>query len=489
MPFDLQKFSSRKILVIGDVMLDRYVWGDVARISPEAPVPIVRVKENSEVLGGAGNVVSNLSGLGCNVSVFGVCGKDENGKKLKKLFAEKNVESFIYEDDGRPTISKTRIMAHHQQLFRLDEEKTDILPESLEKQLIEGFGEKLEGCHSVIISDYGKGIFQTKEVSRKIIQMCKDRKIPVFVDPKGKDWTRYKGATCVTPNTAELGLVSRQTEDSDEDGFIESAKSVCETYQFDWLLVTRGGKGMCLVEQKKAHHVISAKAREVYDVSGAGDTVIATLAAGVSCGLSFKKASELANTAAGVVVGKLGTQPIHRAELEAALKLNDAEIQTRGKNKILSLSEGILQAQAFRAKDETIVFTNGCYDLLHPGHIDLLHKSKALGDRLVVGLNTDASVRRLKGEKRPILNENDRSAILSALGCVDLVILFDEDTPLNLIRSLKPDILVKGADYTLDQVVGRDEVESYGGKVSLVPLLEGYSTTGIVNKLMSTYDK
>lgn len=489
MAFDLEKFSDVKVLVIGDIMLDRYLWGDVKRISPEAPVPVVRVEERSEVLGGAGNVVSNLSGLGCSVSVSGVCGTDENGTKLKRLFSGNSVETFIFDDKKRPTISKTRIMAHNQQLFRLDEEKTHVLSDELAFRILDKIRKTLSGFNAVILSDYGKGIFNTGDFCQKVIRMCQKRSIPVFVDPKGKDWERYKGATCVTPNAQELGLVSQVTIDGNEEKLIEIAQTVCEKYDFSWLLVTRGSKGMCLVEKKKEHSLISSKAREVYDVSGAGDTVISTLAAGISCGLSFLEAAELANNAAGVVVGKLGTQPIIRTELEAVLKMNDGRAQMGTAGKILSRSAGILQAQAFRANGEKIVFTNGCYDLLHPGHIDLLHKSKALGDRLVVGLNTDQSVRRLKGEKRPILSENDRSAILSALECVDLVILFDEDTPLKLIQSLKPDILVKGADYKLDEVVGREEVESYGGEVALVPLLEGYSTTGIVNKLISTYDK
>ncbi|MBU0992778.1 MAG: bifunctional D-glycero-beta-D-manno-heptose-7-phosphate kinase/D-glycero-beta-D-manno-heptose 1-phosphate adenylyltransferase HldE [Proteobacteria bacterium] len=489
MSFDISLFNRVNILVVGDVMLDRYLWGDARRISPEAPVPVVNITERSEVLGGAGNVAANLSGLGCQTLVIGICGQDENGGKLAQIFKNKGIRTCLVLDDTRQTITKTRVMAKNQQLFRLDEEDITILPPATEKELLSAVKTHIKDYHAVIISDYGKGIFQTPFVCRKMIELCRERNIPVFVDPKGKDWERYEGASCVTPNLSELSLIRASDISSDTAKIEKAAQEICETYCFDNLLVTMGAKGMCFVENKKPPLIITARAKEVFDVSGAGDTVIATLAAGVSAGLSFRSAASLANTAAGVVVGKIGTQPIIRSELASALRQTDAENGLNASGKTAAMDAAILQVQAWRAKGEKIVFTNGCYDLLHPGHIDLLHKSRALGDRLVVGLNTDASVRRLKGEKRPILNENDRSAILSALSCVDLVVLFDEDTPLRLIKALRPDILVKGADYRLEDVVGRDVVESYGGKVMLVTLLEGYSTTGIVNRLLSAYDK
>jgi D-beta-D-heptose 7-phosphate kinase/D-beta-D-heptose 1-phosphate adenosyltransferase len=485
---DLSAFSKATIMVLGDVMLDRYLWGEVKRISPEAPVPVVNIRERSDVLGGAGNVAANLKGLGAAPILIGVCGNDENGNKLRRILGEKTIECRLIGDPTRQTITKTRVMGKNQQLFRLDEEDIAILSPETEETLLLEVTNHLESCQAVILSDYGKGLFQTPCFCRKVIEQCREKKIPVFIDPKGKAWERYGGALCVTPNLSELGLVYASEIASDLDAIKQAAQSVCDAYQFETLLLTLGERGMCLVEKKSPPILIPAKAREVYDVSGAGDTVIATLALSVATGFSFKQAAGLANTAAGIVVGKIGTQPILREELEAALKQHDLENRLTVSGKTSSRDAAILQIQAWRAAGDSIVFTNGCYDLLHPGHIDLLKRSKALGDRLVVGLNTDASVRRLKGKTRPILTETDRSAVLGALSSVDLVVLFDEDTPLRLIEALRPDVLVKGADYKIESVVGREVVESCGGRVVLQPLLEGYSTTGIVNRLLAGRD-
>jgi D-beta-D-heptose 7-phosphate kinase/D-beta-D-heptose 1-phosphate adenosyltransferase len=485
MPFNLASLAQAKVLVMGDIMLDSYLWGDVGRISPEAPVPVVRVKEKSLVLGGAGNVAANLAGLGCPVAVIGVLGPDEAGERLKTMLDERGIQNLLLTDTSRITTTKTRVMAQRQQLLRLDEEFPEVFPNPLQTQLEDLFEKEVRNCNAVVLSDYGKGMFQTPEMCQNIIKLCRQLNIPVLVDPKGDNWERYRGATCITPNTAELELVTGVSTCEGEKTMVSSARSVLQRFDLDWLLVTRGPKGMCLVCQEAKPVMISARAREVFDVSGAGDTVIAALAAGLAAGLSFVKATELSNTAAGVVVGKLGTQPINKAELNTCLQMNLSEGQIHGPIKLVSLEAAGIQVQAWRTSGEKVIFTNGCYDLLHPGHIDLLHQANNLGDRLVVGLNTDASVKRLKGENRPILSEQDRGAILSALGCVDLVVLFDEDTPLDLIKKLRPDILVKGADYRPEEVVGREVVESYGGKVKLVPLLEGYSTTSITNKVLS----
>ena len=482
-------FSHARVLVMGDVMLDRYLWGDAKRISPEAPVPVINVKERSALLGGAGNVAANLHGLGCASMVLGVCGPDDNGDYLQRLFEDRQIETCLIRDPQRQTITKTRIMARGQQLFRLDEEDIVPLSPATRDALFTAFTNHLKNYQVVILSDYGKGIFQTPHFCQKVIQTCRNVGIPVFVDPKGKDWDRYEGADCVTPNMSELSLVCASDISADMEKLTTSAQKLTNTYEMAHLLATLGERGMCLVANTlETPYMIAAKAKEVFDVSGAGDTVIATLAAGVAAGLTYRHAASIANTAAGVVVGKIGTQPIDRKELEIALNLQEKDLSMDNNRKTMTLDAAKLQVQAWRASGERIVFTNGCYDLLHPGHIDLLHRSSMLGDKLVVGLNTDLSIKRLKGEKRPILNEHDRSAILSALSYVDLVILFGEDTPLNLIAALQPDILVKGADYKLEDVVGRDVVEKNGGRVVLVPLLEGYSTTGIVNRLLSAYD-
>ncbi len=480
---ELSLLSEKRILVAGDVMLDRYLWGDVSRISPEAPVPVVRVRQNSEVPGGAGNVASNLAGLGCPVSLIGICGKDESAERLKKILLEKNIDSLVFESNKRPTITKTRVMARGQQLLRLDEEEPRTLSHDLSEKMITVFEKNAVLSDVVILSDYGKGIFQTPGLCQHLIRFCNSQDIPVLVDPKGSDWTRYRGATCITPNTAELELVAGHFRGEDDSRLFKASSEIHKKFGLKWLIVTRGSKGMNLFGPENFSSTLPARAREVFDVSGAGDTVIATLAAGLAMKLSFPESAHLSNLAAGIVVGKLGTQPVTAQDLSSALQLGGLNSEGAGSSKIAGVESARIMVKSWQSSGQKVAFTNGCYDLLHPGHIHILQKSKEMGDRLVVGLNTDASVKRLKGSKRPVLSERDRAAILSAIGYVDLVVLFDEDTPLELIQSLKPDILVKGEDYRIDQVVGREFVESYGGKVCLAPLLKGYSTTKIVDKL------
>ncbi len=489
MTFDFESFSEVRVLVVGDVMLDLYHWGEVRRISPEAPVPVVHVLEKSRVLGGAGNVAANLAGLGCRVTIIGLCGEDEPGRHLETLCAEKRIDPLFFKDKSRPTITKTRVMAQGQQLFRLDEEQPGRVSAGISDWILNTMKEQLAGCQAVIMSDYGKGLLGSGDLCRKMIRMSRENDLPVLVDPKGTDWERYQNATAVTPNLAELALLEGASIFENEETLQAAVKAVRKRFNLDWLLVTRGARGMCFggVEEKVTR--IPAVAREVFDVSGAGDTVIATLSAALALDLPFPDAAKLANTSAGIVVGKLGTQPITRSELASTHERNEATDQTAGVDHPAPLDAARIQVKSWRASGDRIVFTNGCFDLLHPGHINLLHQSRALGDRLVVGLNTDVSVKRLKGERRPILSEIDRAAILNALASVDLVVLFDEDTPLELIKSLKPDILVKGADYRIEEVVGRDEVESWDGKVCLVPLLKGYSTTGIADKVLSAKEK
>lgn len=462
-------------------MLDQYIWGKVTRISPEAPVPIFRIKERSECLGGAGNVSANLAGLGCNVTVIGVCGNDSAGVTIQNLLKQKTVKNCLTENNLRPTITKTRVIAQGQQLMRLDEENSIAFDDALKNEILNSFYSEILNHQIVIISDYGKGLFQSSDLCQMVIKKCRQLKIPVFVDPKGNDWGIYKGATCITPNSAELKLIANISGEKSLN--VETAIGIRKKFEIDWLLVTQGPKGMWIIDNNDSFLEIPSVAREVFDVSGAGDTVIATLSAGVASGLNFKDAAKIANMAAGIVVGKIGTQPITQKELAVSLEMS--ETGSHGVNrlqKILSIDSASPLVQAWRSAGEEIVFTNGCFDLLHPGHIHLLHQAKEQGNRLVVGMNSDSSVRRLKGEGRPILSENDRSVILAALTYVDLVVIFEEDTPLTLIDLLRPDILVKGNDYTPDTVVGRDVVASYGGKICIVSLLENYSTTGITKK-------
>ena len=481
----IERFAKSRVLVVGDVMLDRYLWGDVERISPEAPVPVFRVKEKTEAAGGAGNIVSNLVGLGCSVTLVSVCGDDEAGDRLAAVLKNERVTHWILKDQTRPTITKTRAMARSQQLLRLDEEQTSPLSSEMRKKVVEL---AIEGCSeydALILSDYGKGVLSSPDVCEEIIRYGRSKNINVMIDPKGRDWQRYHGATCVTPNTSEIETVYGRPI-SDENQLREAMREIIERYDLSQLLVTRGPKGMAVMERSGDAIFIPTMAREVYDVSGAGDTVIATLTAAVTAGYSFPDAAKLANIAAGIVVGKVGTQPITRMELETSIRMNGFQSCAAFSAKITSLTAAETLVKAWKSASQKIVFTNGCFDLLHPGHIHLLNSAKGLGDRLVVGLNSDASVRRLKGPKRPILDERARASLLGSLDGVDVVVMFHEDTPENVLKVLKPDILVKGNDYSTAEVVGREIVESYGGKIHLIPILKGFSTTSITQLVMDT---
>jgi len=468
------------ILILGDVMLDQYVWGEVRRVSPEAPVPVVRVCTRTHGLGGAGNVAANLAGLKADAFLLGVCGDDSAGVRLRALIEANGIRGSLSVDPSRKTTTKTRVMAQGQQLMRLDEEDSIPVSPSLEDALLDAVREQLPGCGAVILSDYGKGILTSLGFVRQLIESARTSGVPVLVDPKGTDWERYRGAACITPNLSELQAVAQPFPAEDDAQVAGAAGKVLEKFGLDRILVTRGARGMCLLEKDSKPHFIRSAARQVFDVSGAGDTVIATLAHGIARGDSFEQSARRANLAAGIVVGKLGTQPILLPELEAAVQAEETGSVSPYPRKLASLEDARARILQWRSTGAVIVFTNGCFDLLHPGHIHLLKQARSLGDRLIIGLNSDESVRRLKGPARPILSEHDRAAVLGALEAVDLIVVFGEDTPLELISALRPDILVKGSDYTLDTVVGRDLVESYGGRVRLVPLLDGHSTTRLV---------
>ncbi len=479
---DFSRFSQCRILVVGDLMLDRYLWGEVKRISPEAPVPVFQVKKQSEVRGGAGNVVSNLIGLGAAVSVVGVRGADEAGRRLNSLLEHEQIKNLSIESPDRPTITKTRIVSGGQQLIRLDEEEIGPSGADIVEEAVRRVEENAPQADAIILSDYGKGLLQSGGLTQAVIGIGRRRGIPVFVDPKGRDWERYLGATCITPNSREMEVYDGSAFETNEQLAAAMQKAI-RRLDLAWLLVTRGAAGMCLMGKDNTPVFISTHARQVFDVSGAGDTVIATLALAVAAKIGFADAARLANLAAGVVVGKVGTQPINLFELKTALRNTGAAQNGHFQAKIFTRETALVQVEAWKANGDRIVFTNGCFDLLHPGHIHLLNKAKDFGKRLVVGLNSDASVKRLKGPTRPILNEQDRACILGSLDCVDMVVLFEEDTPLDLIATLKPDVLVKGADYTPEQVVGREIVESCGGNVQRVEVLQGYSTTRLTHQV------
>lgn len=470
-------FSKAKVLVIGDVMLDRYFWGEVTRVSPEAPVPVVRVTQKTQALGGAGNVALNIKGLGAQVLLLGVRGADSQGDYLQNLLEEYKIDHELVATAKLPTTTKTRILGQGQQLLRLDEEAPRPLDEATLTTLKARIEAILPEVGAVILSDYGKGIF-LGALAAWVIGTCEDRKLPVFVDPKGTDWDRYRGATAITPNTAEFQAVAGFDPDDDTQ-LTTQAQGVRGRFELAWLLVTRGARGLSLLGEAHPPLHIRSRAQEVFDVSGAGDTVIATLAASVAAGVAMPQAAEVANAAAGVVVAKIGTQAIQSNELARALRMEEKASAT----KIMGLQAAAALRQRWRAEGRRVVFTNGCFDILHVGHLQLLNAAAELGDRLIVGVNSDASVRRLKGETRPVTPEAQRMMLLAGLACVDQVVLFADDTPLELIRKLAPEVLVKGGDYTPDTVVGRDIVEATGGRVAILPLVPGVSTTKTIQRI------
>lgn len=486
---DLQKihdvvesgFKTQRVLVVGDVMLDRYFWGAVERISPEAPVPVVRLDHKTHVAGGAANVAANLRGLGCEVTLAGLVGDDEDGRQLLELLRASGVETAaILSRTDRPTICKTRILGGRQQILRVDTEKTGEFSQELKAQLLSRIEAQISGCAAIVLSDYGKGVL-SDEVCQALVQRGQELSIPTFVDPKGLHYEKYAGCYVISPNRLELGAAT-STDASDLDLLLKNGQQLRSDLGIGHLVVTLGELGITLIEETGSHR-FPALAREVFDVSGAGDTVIATMAAAVAADLPLHEAVRVANLAAGIVVGKLGTVPIFREELLAKLTIEGESSQAE---KICSFEMLAKRAAQWRVAGRRIVFTNGCFDLLHVGHLALLEQAKREGDCLVVALNSDHSVRMLKGPGRPIISEDARARIVAALPCVDAVVFFDEETPLRLIRTLRPDVLVKGADYSEDEVVGANEMKTWGGKVTLIPPVEGTSTTEILKKAVAS---
>lgn len=476
------KLPSVSCLVLGDLMLDEYLWGKAERISPEAPVQVVDVVREELRLGGAGNVVSNLAALGVQASVCSVVGDDGNGRALKELFAAGGIATgAIFTDPDRRTTRKTRVVAAHQQIVRIDRESRLALSPEMERRLCDWIGAHAAGYGVILISDYSKGVL-TPAVIAAAIEAARPAGVPVLVDPKGTDFSRYRGATILTPNRREAeaaaGIVIR-----DLPSLERAAGEIMERVGLEHLLVTRSEEGMSLFSRSSRPLHIPTVAREVFDVSGAGDTVLAALAAGVASGLGMWEAARLANVAAGIAVAKLGTSTVAPAEIITAVALAHSDGDSKIKNR--DVLPALIETEKGRGK--RVVFTNGCFDLLHAGHVKYLQRARALGDLLVLGLNSDASVRRLKGEKRPLIGEEERAHILAALDCVDYLVIFEEDTPLELIASLQPHILAKGGDYTLEGVVGRELVESYGGRVELVSFVDGKSTTNIIERVLERY--
>lgn len=476
----IETFRGARVLCIGDLMLDRFVMGKVERISPEGPVPVFLTRRTTTMLGGVGNVARNVSSLDGKAVLLSVVGADAHAGLARGLVAQLDCnESVLVEDPSRSTIVKTRFVAAGQQLLRVDEEQVDDIAPAIENILVERCGQLIDGCGAVVLSDYAKGVL-TDRLLRRVIDIARDHGRPVVVDPKSRHISRYAGASIVTPNVKELSQIVGRPCDNDE-AVIEAAQEILGQGVTDALVVTRSEKGMTLVTADGTVAHKRATAQEVFDVSGAGDTVVATLGLAMAGGVELESACVLANEAAGVAVSKSGTAAVTRQELHDALYVRiDAR---RSRRVLVDWNEAARLVQAWRDGGLTVGFTNGCFDILHPGHVHLLEETRRHCDRLILGLNSDASVRRLKGPSRPINNALSRAEVLSGLTAVDAVVVFEEDTPLTLIERLHPDVLVKGGDYTVESIVGADLLQSYGGKVVVVDLLAGHSTTRIVDGL------
>jgi D-beta-D-heptose 7-phosphate kinase/D-beta-D-heptose 1-phosphate adenosyltransferase len=475
---DFSAFDRCRILVVGDLMLDEYVWGSVDRISPEAPVPVLSVTSEEFTLGGAGNVARNIAVLGAQAAVAGVVGKGPEGRKLREELAGigADVEAVV-EEAGRPTTRKTRVMAERQQVLRIDRETVQEISSRSADSLICRVKAQLETADVLLISDYGKGVVTRRVVSELTAAAKAAGKIAI-ADPKGMDYSKYSGLTLITPNKKEASLASG-IEIRDEAGLFAAGRRLLETVAVDKLLVTCGKEGMVLFERGVEPVKIGTRARQVFDVSGAGDTVAAVLSLGLAAGLGYPDAIRLANTAAGVVVGKVGTATVTRAELLEALQPGTEP--TAAKHK--TLAEMAELSGELRRKGKRLVLTNGCFDLLHAGHIRLFAASRAFGDVLVVALDDDASVRELKGAGRPVIGSAERVRILSALDSVDYVTVFATSELDRVIEAVRPDVLTKGSNYENDTVIGRELVERLGGRVALVPVTEAVSSTRIIETI------
>jgi len=475
----VEKLPEARLLCVGDVMLDHYVYGGVERVSPEAPIPILRVERESRTLGGAGNVLRNLQALGVRPCFVSVVGSDATGREVQRLAADSaETEVHLLVEPNRVTTVKTRYIAGTQQLLRADREQSAAVAASVREDLMRLLQHAAEGRTVTVISDYAKGVLD-QGVASAAIAAALARGHRIVVDPKGADYARYRGASVLKPNRSELSAATKLPVASEVE-VVRAAGTLIDRFELGAVLVSLSQDGMLLVEAGGAVHRLPAEAREVFDVSGAGDTAIAVLAAALGAGASLLDAARLANIAAGIVVGKVGTAVVHPSELENALVNRDA----LAGQKLLPLPVALDHAARWRRSGLKIGFTNGCFDLLHPGHVSLLAQAKSACDRLIVGLNSDQSVRRLKGAGRPVQPEAARAAVLASIASVDMVVLFGEDTPLDLIAALKPDVLVKGADYRLEEVVGAELVQAHGGKVVLAQLMPGHSTTATIARLV-----
>ena len=479
MIFDFKPEVRSTVFVIGDLILDHYISGNSQRISPEAPVPVVDVSNESFTLGGCANVAANLASLGTEVHIMSVVGSDESADIIKKMASNLDINlSGVIATTDRKTSRKTRVLVGQQQIVRFDVETKCDIGASQQNQLLETFRKKItcSSVDAVILSDYGKGSLP-KALIRNIIDLCREMGILILCDPKGIDFSRYYGCTALTPNRLEAGLAAK-VKITDDKTLKFVGQKLLKECGLSFLIITLSGDGIALFFDEEMR-LFPVKTRDIFDVSGAGDTVIASLTLALCKGLDMAKACEIANIAAGIVVSKPGTATVSVNDI---MEFNKPS-STRIKTKIVSLADLVQQVDRLRSSGKQIVFTNGCFDLIHAGHVLYLEKASTFGDILIVALNADESVKRLKGGGRPINQANDRAIILGSLSSVDYIVIFEEDTPLKVLSKVLPDVLVKGSDYTVSNVIGADMVQKYGGRVELVDLVEGRSSTNLIDQI------
>ncbi len=472
----LERMAGLRLLVLGDVMLDEYLMGHVERTSPEAPVPVVKAEGETSSLGGAANVAHLAAVLGARVELFGVVGRDAAGERFKAQCEQAGIAaSNILAIEGRPTTRKVRVLAQHQHVLRVDWEDHRTIPDEVATEVVERL-RAVERPDALVISDYAKG-FLSPAVLQGAIAAAREWDIPVLVDPKYADLSRYRGATVIKANQKEFETtIGYPLRENLEEELTKASASVLEATDSRVLIVTLGEKGLAVFSRGEKPLFVPTAARDVYDVSGAGDAVITVLALGMALDLGIEEAARLANEAAGVAVGKSGVAVVLPGELAARFVHGASD-------KVVSRHELASRVAWWRVQGQRIVFTNGCFDLLHVGHLHLLREAARLGDVLLVAVNSDESVRRLKGKSRPLISSNERTALLAALDCVDAVVVFDEDTPRELLDEVQPDVLAKGADYSKSEVVGRNKIEESGGEVVLIPLVPDRSTSNLVERI------
>ncbi len=477
----LKKLPRLRIAVIGDLVLDHYLWGDTSRISPEAPVGVVKIKDETFFPGTAGNVSRNITSLGANAFLFGVVGKDDKGRTLLSRFKKYGINAEgVVVSTCRKTTSKSRIISAGQQMLRVDREDDYPLQKEEERLLLQKLNALFrKKIHGIILSDYAKGVL-TPLVLERIMNKAKSRNIPVITDPKARDYSRYRGTDIIKPNRKEAELETG-IQTSTTEGLLCACRKIKSSTRCSHVIVSLGSDGLFLSSGGKKGIHLPAQAREVYDVSGAGDTVVATIILCLCSGMSLNKSCETANIAAGIVVNKIGAASVTPDEL-----LEESLFETSPAGKIMNSEETIRIAVEVRSSGKRVVFTNGCFDLIHAGHIKYLQAARKLGDYLIVAINSDRSIRAIKGKDRPFIKENNRAHVIASLECVDCVTVFDRDTPTFLIREMRPDVLVKGGDYSVDQVVGKEVVEAYGGTVTVVPPVPGLSTTSIAQTIQTS---